>query len=186
MTILTKPVAVDDFSSVSENDVISGNLLGNDLVGASGRMFLNFFDGERVLAKKDGQVTDIAGEHGTFHVRADGSYSYTLNEASKVGFLQGMTLTETIGYKISDGAGNTDVGHFKLDIHGVTGLPVAVDDSFSFHEGSEMARNVLANDHAGEATGALFLRSVGGTSIATGQGQTTDVAGEFGTFHFSA
>ncbi|MFS2180187.1 Ig-like domain-containing protein [Rhizobium pisi] len=186
MTILAKPVAVDDFSSVSENDVISGNLLGNDLVGASGRMFLNFFDGERVLAKKDGQVTDIAGEHGTFHVRADGSYSYTLNEASKVGFLQGMTLTETIGYKISDGAGNTDVGHFKLDIHGVTNLPVAVDDSFSFHEGSEMARNVLANDHAGEATGALFLRSVGGTSIATGQGQTTDVAGEFGTFHFSA
>ncbi|PDT00980.1 hypothetical protein CO666_28045 [Rhizobium chutanense] len=185
MTVLEKPVAVDDVGSVSENDVISGNLLENDLAGGSGNLFLTFLDGERVLAKKGGAITDIEGEHGTFHVRADGSYSYTMHEADKVGFVEGMTLTETIGYKISDGAGNTDVGHFKLDIHGVTSPPVAIDDAFSFHEGSEMARNVLADDHAGEA-GTLFLRSVGGISIAAGQGQTTDVAGEFGTFHFSA
>ncbi|MGR9393937.1 Ig-like domain-containing protein [Rhizobium leguminosarum] len=185
MTVLAKPVAVDDFRSASEDDVISGNLLDNDLAGRSGNMFLRFFDGERVLAKTDGAITDIQGEYGTFHVKADGSYTYTLNEAAKVGFLDGMTLTETIGYKISDGAGNTDVGHFKLDIHGVTS-PVAVDDAFSFREGSEMARNVLANDHAGGTTGTLFLRSVEGTSIPAGQGQTTDVAGAFGTFHFSA
>lgn len=186
MTELAKPVTVDDVSSASENDVISGNLLENDLAGGSGNMFLNFFDGERVLAKRDGQVTDIEGEYGTFHVKADGSYTYTLNETAKAGFLQGMTLTETIGYKISDGAGNTDVGHFTLDIHGVTSPPVAVDDAFSFREGSEMAGNVLANDHAGEA-GTLFLRSVEGTSIPAGQGQgqTTDVAGEFGIFHFA-
>jgi autoaggregation protein RapA/B/C len=186
MAVLAKPVAVDDVRSASENDVISGNLLDNDLAGGSGNMFLNFFDGERVLAKKDGAITDIEGEYGTFHVKADGSYTYTLNEAAKAGFVDGMTLTETIGYKISDGAGNTDVGHFTLDIHGVTSPPVAVDDAFSFREGSEMAGNVLANDHAGEA-GTLFLRSVEGTSIPAGQGQgqTTDVAGEFGTFHFA-
>ncbi|MGO6905181.1 Ig-like domain-containing protein, partial [Rhizobium ruizarguesonis] len=170
MTVLAKPVAVDDVSSASENDVISGNLLDNDLAGGSGNMFLNFFDGERVLAKTAGQITDIEGEYGTFHVKADGSYTYTLNEAAKAGFVDGMTLTETIGYKISDGAGNTDVGHFTLDIHGVTSPPVAVDDAFSFREGSEMARNVLANDHPGEA-GTLFLRSVEGTSIPASQGQ---------------
>ncbi|QKK29714.1 hypothetical protein FE844_009065 [Rhizobium indicum] len=185
MTELAKPVTVNDVSSASENEVISGNLLDNDLAGGSGNLFLSFFDGERVLAKKDGAITDIEGEHGTFHVKADGSYSYTLNEASKAGFIKGMTLTETIGYKISDGAGNTDVGHFKLDIHGVTSPPVAVDDGFSFHEGSEMARNVLANDHAGEVD-TLFLRSVNGTNISAGQGQTTDVSGQFGIFHFAA
>ncbi|MBY5593479.1 hypothetical protein HFO42_04775 [Rhizobium leguminosarum] len=186
MTVLAKPVAVDDVSSASENDVISGNLLDNDLAGASGNMVLNFFDGARVLAKTAGQTTDIEGEYGTFHVKADGSYTYTLNEAAKAGFVDGMMLTETIGYKISDGSGNTDVGHFKLDIHGATSPPVAVDDAFSFREGSEMARNVLANDHPGEA-GTLFLRSVEGTSIPAGQGQgqTTAVAGEFGTFHFA-
>ncbi|MGY3611390.1 Ig-like domain-containing protein, partial [Bradyrhizobium sp. Lot11] len=135
MTVLEKPVAVDDVSSVSENDVISGNLLDNDLAGGSGNLFLTFLDGERVLAKKDGAITDIEGEHGTFHVKADGSYSYTLHEAAKVGFVKGMTLTETVGYKISDGSGNTDVGHFKLDIHGVTSPPVAADDTFCFHEG---------------------------------------------------
>ena len=185
MTVFAKPVAVDDYHTVYESDVISGNLLDNDISAASGNKFLDFFDGERVLAKKDGQVTDIVGEHGTFHVKADGSYTYTLSEAAKAGFVDGMTLTETIGYKISDGAGNTDVGHFTLDIHGVTSPPVAVDDAFSFREGSEIAGNVLANDHAGEA-GTLFLRSVEGTYVGTGQGQTTAVAGEFGTFHLLA
>ncbi|MBB5663012.1 autoaggregation protein RapA/B/C [Rhizobium leguminosarum] len=185
MTVFAKPVAVDDSHTVYESDFISGNLLDNDIAAANGNMFLNFFDGERVLAKQDGQVTDIEGEHGTFHVKADGSYTYTLSEAAKAGFIDGMTLTETIGYKISDGAGNTDVGHFTLDIHGVTSPPVAVDDAFSFREGSEIAGNVLANDHAGEA-GTLFLRSVEGTNVGTGERQTTDVAGEFGTFHFSA
>ncbi|ACI55561.1 outer membrane adhesin like protein [Rhizobium leguminosarum bv. trifolii WSM2304] len=185
MTVFAKPVAVDDSHTVYESDFISGNLLDNDIAAANGNMFLNFFDGERVLAKQDGQVTDIEGGHGTFHVKADGSYTYTLSEAAKAGFIDGMTLTETIGYKISDGAGNTDVGHFTLDIHGVTSPPVAVDDAFSFREGSEIAGNVLANDHAGEA-GTLFLRSVEGTNVGTGERQTTDVAGEFGTFHFSA
>ncbi|MBB6222590.1 Ig-like domain-containing protein [Rhizobium leguminosarum] len=185
MTVFAKPVAVDDSHTVYESDFISGNLLDNDIAAANGNMFLNFFDGERVLAKQDGQVTDIEGGHGTFHVKADGSYTYTLSEAAKAGFIDGMTLNETIGYKISDGAGNTDVGHFTLDIHGVTSPPVAVDDAFSFREGSEIAGNVLANDHAGEA-GTLFLRSVEGTNVGTGERQTTDVAGEFGTFHFSA
>ncbi|MBX5157984.1 hypothetical protein HJB89_12755 [Rhizobium sp. NZLR8] len=183
MTVFAKPVAVDDSHTVYESDVISGNLLDNDISAANGNMFLNFFDGERVLAKKDGQVTDIGGEHGTFHVKADGSYTYTLNEAAKAGFLNGMTLRETIGYKISDGAGNTDVGHFTLDIHGVTSAPVAVDDAFTFRESGAMAGNVLANDIAGEA-GHIFLRSVEGISVSATR--STDVAGEFGTFHFSA
>ncbi|MBP2445242.1 Ig-like domain-containing protein [Rhizobium leguminosarum] len=183
MTVFAKPLAVDDYHTVYESDVISGNLLDNDIAAANGNMFLNFFDGERVLAKQSGQVTDIEGEYGTFHVKADGSYTYTLNEAAKEGFLDGMTLREMIGYKISDGAGNTDVGHFTLDIHGVTSPPVAVDDAFTFREGGAMAGNVLANDIGGEA-GHLFLRSVEGISVSATR--STDVAGEFGTFHFSA
>ncbi|EGE57403.1 UNVERIFIED_ORG: autoaggregation protein RapA/B/C [Rhizobium esperanzae] len=176
------PTANDDYLSASENDVISGNLLANDVAGPGGHMALNFFDGERVVAKQSGQVTEIAGEYGTFHVKADGSYTYTLNEAAKLNFRDGMTLRETIGYKISDGAGNTDFGHFTLDIHGVTSPPVAVDDAFTFREGGAMTGNVLANDIAGEA-GHLFLRSVEGASVSADR--STDVAGQFGTFHFA-
>ncbi|PDV85066.1 hypothetical protein CO652_28390 [Rhizobium sp. H4] len=182
MTV-SAPVASDDYLSASENDVISGDLLANDVAGASGHMALSFFDGERVVAKQSGQVTDIAGEYGTFHVMADGSYTYTLNEAAKQDFRDGMTLRETIGYKMSDGAGNTDFGYFTLDIHGATSPPVAVDDAFSFREGGVMAGNVLANDIAGEA-GHLFLRSAEGASVSADR--STDVAGEFGIFHFSA
>ena len=187
MTAIEKPTASDDHQSAFESDVISGNLLDNDVAGANGNMFLHFFDGDSVLAKKPGQITDIDGEYGTFHIKADGSYIYTLSEAAKAGFHDGMTLTETVSYKISDGSGNTDVGLFKLDIHGVTSAPVAVDDTFSFREGGAMAGNVLANDIAGEA-GHLFLRSADGTGIGAkqGPGEITDVAGEFGTFHFSA
>ncbi|MBX4966063.1 autoaggregation protein RapA/B/C [Rhizobium binae] len=182
MTV-SAPTAIDDYLSVSESDAISGNLLANDVAGASGHMALSFFDGERIVAKQSGQVTDIAGEYGMFHVKADGSYTYTLNEAAKLDFRDGMTLRETIGYKMSDGAGNTDVGHFTLDIHGVTSPPVAVDDGFTFREGSAMEGNVLANDLDGEA-GHLFLRSVDGASVSTDR--STEVSGEFGTFHFAA
>jgi len=181
-----KPVAGDDYFSFAEDQTIEGNLLSNDLAGSNGVKYLRFFDGQNVLAKKVGQVTDIDGEYGTFHVKADGTFTYTLHDDAKVGFYAGMTLSENLSYKISDGAGNTDVAIFKLDIQGVTVKPVAVDDQFAFSENDTIGGNVLANDTPGE-TGQLFLRSVDGTSIGAkqGSGQVTDVAGEFGTFHFS-
>ena len=90
-------------------------------------------------------------------------------------------------YKISDGAGHTEAGIFTLDIQGVTTKPIAVDDNYTFGENDAIHGNVLDNDIAGE-TGQLFLRSVTGTDIAAkqGPGQTTDVAGTYGTFHFHA
>ena len=181
----TKPVAGDDHYTFFEDQVIGGNMLTNDVVGANGQIYLRDFDGWDVLAKKPGQITDIQGTYGTFHLMPDGTWSYTLSDAAKVNFFAGMTYHESVQYKVSDGAGHTDVAIFKLDIQGVTTKPVAVDDNYTFSENDAIHGNVLDNDIPGE-TGQLYLRSVTGTDIAAkqGPGQTTDVAGAYGTFHF--
>ena len=185
MTTPVKPVAGDDHYTFYENQVIGGNMLTNDIVGANGQIYLRDFEGWDVLAKKPGQITDITGTYGTFHLQSDGTWSYTLSDAAKVNFFAGMTYHESVQYKVSDGAGHTDVAIFKLDILGVTTKPVAVDDNYTFGENDAIHGNVLDNDIPGE-TGQLYLRSVTGTDIAAkqGPGQTTDVAGTYGTFHF--
>ncbi|WP_188064800.1 Ig-like domain-containing protein [Sphingobium sp. KCTC 72723] len=186
MAVSVKPVAGDDYLTFFENEAIGANLLVNDTAGANGNKFLRFFDNISVGAKTAGQTTAIAGDYGTFFVKADGSFTYELSAASKAGFFAGMTLTENLSYKISDGSGNTDVATFSMDIKGVTVKPVAVDDNFSFAENDVIGGNVLTNDIAGE-TGVLYLRSVEGTGVgAKIAGQVTDVAGEFGVFHFKA
>ncbi len=131
MTTSVKPVAGDDTYTFADTQTISGNMLSNDLAGANGKLYLRDFDGDDVLAKIAGQVTDITGQYGTFHLQADGTWSYTLSDAAKVGFYAGMTLTETMQYKISDGAGHTDVGIFSLTVEATTPKPpIAVTLTF--------------------------------------------------------
>ena len=185
MPTSVKPVAGDDHYTFDSNQTITGNVLSNDMAGANGALYLRDFDGQTVLAKQPGQVTDIAGQYGTFHVKADGSFTYTLSDSVKASLLVGQTLHESFQYKISDGLGHTDAGIFSIDINGTATKPHAVDDHYTFSENDAIGGNVLDNDTPG-SNGMLYLRSVTGTDIAAkqGPGQTTDVAGTYGTFHF--
>ncbi|PDT36388.1 autoaggregation protein [Rhizobium sp. M10] len=175
--------ATDDSVTFAETDVISGNLLSNDS-SDNGRLFLRAFDQQAVGAKGgNSQVTEIQGDYGTFFVKPDGSYTYVLSDAAKIGFTNGETLTERVSYKISDGNGHTDVGVFSLNIQGVTQVkPVAVDDTYSFTEGSPITGNVLDNDIAGD-NGKMFLRQFLNTQVDSPADAVTDVAGTYGTFH---
>jgi autoaggregation protein RapA/B/C len=177
--------ATDDSATFLETDAISGNLLAND--SSDGNLFLRFFDQQSVSAKQGNSlVTEIQGDYGTFFVKPDGSYTYVLSDAAKVGFTNGELLQEKVSYKISDGAGHTDVGLFTLNIQGVTQVkPIAVDDHLSFTEGDPIGGNVLDNDIAGD-NGLLFLRQFEGTNVNGNPSATTDVAGTYGTFHVKA
>ncbi|MBX5068952.1 Ig-like domain-containing protein [Rhizobium lentis] len=176
--------ATDDTATFLETDAISGNLLSNDT--SDGNLFLRFFDQQSVGAKQPGQVTEIQGDYGTFYVKADGSYTYVLSDAAKIGFTSGELLQERVSYKISDGAGHTDVGVFTLNIQGVTQVkPVAVDDHYSFNEGDAIGGNALDNDIPSD-TGQLFLRQFAGTNVNGNPGATTDIDGTYGTFHVKA
>ncbi|EJZ17240.1 Ig-like domain-containing protein [Rhizobium sp. Pop5] len=177
--------ATDDTATFLETDVISGNLLTNDT--SDGNLFLRAFDQQSVGAKQgNNQVTAIQGDYGTFYVKPDGSYTYVLSAAAKIGFTNGETLTEKVSYKISDGAGHTDFGLFTLNIQGVTQVkPIAVDDHFSFNEGDLISGNALANDIPGD-NGKLFLRQFDGVNVNGNNGAITDIAGTYGTFHVKA
>jgi autoaggregation protein RapA/B/C len=178
--------ATDDSATFQETDVISGNLLANDS-SDNGHLFLRAFDQQAVGAKQgNSQITEIQGDYGTFFVKPDGSYTYVLSDAAKIGFTNGESLQEKVSYKISDGSGHTDVGLFTLNIQGVTQVkPIAVDDHYSFTEGSAIGGNVLDNDIAGD-NGKLFLRQFLGTSVNGDPNATTDIAGTYGTFHVKA
>ncbi|MBX4936087.1 Ig-like domain-containing protein [Rhizobium binae] len=174
--------ATDDSVTFQETDVISGNLLSNDS-SDNGHLFLRAFDQQSVGAKQAGQITEIQGDYGTFYVKADGSYTYVLSDAAKIGFSNGELLQEKVSYKISDGAGHTDVGLFTLNIQGVTQIkPVAVDDTYDFTEGQPIGGNVLDNDIAGD-NGKMFLRQFLSTKVDAAADAVTDVAGTYGTFH---
>ncbi|MGR9167265.1 calcium-binding lectin RapA2 [Rhizobium leguminosarum] len=177
--------ATDDSATFKETDVISGNLLSNDS-SDNGHLFLRAFDGASVGAKAgNSQVTEIQGDYGTFFVKPDGSYTYVLSDAAKIGFANGESYQEKVSYKISDGSGHTDVGLFTLNIQGVTQVkPIAVDDHYSFNEGDAIGGNVLDNDIAGD-NGKLFLRQFDGTNVSAKSGldSVTDIVGDHGVFH---
>ncbi|MGO7389081.1 calcium-binding lectin RapA2 [Rhizobium ruizarguesonis] len=177
--------ATDDSATFKETDVISGNLLSNDS-SENGHLFLRAFDGASVGAKAgNSQVTEIQGDYGTFFVKPDGSYTYVLSDAAKIGFANGESYQEKVSYKISDGSGHTDVGLFTLNIQGVTQVkPIAVDDHYSFNEGDAIGGNVLDNDIAGD-NGKLFLRQFDGTNVSAKSGvdAVTDIVGDHGIFH---
>nr|ASZ83580.1 RapA1 [Rhizobium leguminosarum] len=109
-----KPIAVDDHYSFTEGDAIGGNALDNDIAGDNGHLFLRQLANTTVNGDPSA-TTDVAGTYGTFHVKADGTFTYDL----AADIAPGDHVTETIQfYKISDGEGHTDVGVLTLNITG--------------------------------------------------------------------
>lgn len=84
-------------------------------------MFLRQFLSTQVDSKADA-VTDVQGTYGTFHVKADGTFTYDLTADLDAG----VTYTEVLRYyKISDGEGHTDTAKVTLNILGTDALPDA-------------------------------------------------------------
>jgi VCBS repeat-containing protein len=92
---------------------------------------------------------DVVGSHGTLHVNADGSYSYTVDNTAGNAVDQlnsGGSLPDTFTYTIKDAAGATSTAHVNVTIHGANDAPVAVADSATVVSQSVASVNVLAND----------------------------------------
>ncbi len=131
MTIYyANPVAADDHHDFLASDTIIGNVLANDLPPSTFYMYMRDFNGHDVGAKKPGQITDIAGTYGTFHVKADGSYTYDLDPTVKANLKAGQSVTEKVSYKVSDGHGHTDVGQLSLKVEGQAHEPTPVTLDF--------------------------------------------------------
>jgi VCBS repeat-containing protein len=136
----SRPSAAYDLVQVNEFDVITGNLLDNDSDPDGSPLFLRFFDGVRVEAKQSpDQVTIIDGEHGTFLVRPDGTFTYELDPEVAERISHGHMVIEQLSYKVSDGMGGTDVSTLRLEIKGgVPGLELVKIDFEDLEPGTDV------------------------------------------------
>ncbi|NDG74139.1 MAG: isopeptide-forming domain-containing fimbrial protein [Synechococcaceae bacterium WB8_1B_136] len=99
----------------------------------------------------------LAGTYGTLSIRADGAYTYTLNNANPEvdGLDAGDRLIESFNYTVRDTGGLTDTAVLTITITGANDAPVASDDSGTATEaggvrngtgGADATGDVLDND----------------------------------------
>jgi VCBS repeat-containing protein len=136
------PIAVADTNSVTAEVVIdtaTGNVLTND----------SSPQGYALSVTNGGPA--IALSHGALDLNADGSYTYTLNNAlpSVDALPLGSTLTDVYTYTISDGHGGTASTTLTITINGTEQPPVANPDTNTIAADAApdtVTGNVLSND----------------------------------------
>jgi Bacterial Ig domain len=151
--IPSPPVAVDDSATTPKNTAVTIDVLAND----------SDADGDSLT------VTNLtAGAHGTTHLNADGTVTYTPN----AGFLGFDTFT----YTANDGTADSNVATVTVEVRNTP--PVAADDAASTFKNTPVSLSVLANDTdadgdtltavlvAGPSHGTLTL-SAGGIAAYT-------------------
>ncbi|MFC3913765.1 VCBS domain-containing protein, partial [Pseudaeromonas sharmana] len=175
-----EPTAVDDSNSVAEdadNLTITGTVLANDTQGA---------DGATVTPQT------VENDLGSLVLNADGSYSFTLNNANPAvqALTDGESLTQTISYLLTDGDGDTSSANLTITITGtddgvvVTDLTPAasggegVVDEDDLATGSDSSKESLSvdGDFTVSAPDGLSSITVGGTviTLASLQGVSAD------------
>lgn len=158
---MAKPTAVTDFDTIYLNDPdgsISGNITAND-TSDGGAIYLRSLNGSSVNGKKGAEPTIIEGTYGTFKVSPDGSYTYTLNPSLKDQPVPAEGWVERVGYKISDGGGNTDFDYLIITIKGEHTKPVAIDQEVT------VTGNFITGDLTADSN--IFVSRIGGENFAT-------------------
>ncbi len=127
----------------------------------------------------------VDGSYGAVVIAADGSYTYTLDNAnSAVQALDvGDSLVETFTYQISDGQGGLATALLTLTINGTNDAPVAVADATATNEDTALTvadtTNVLSNDTDVDDASSLSVRQVNGNAGSVGQPVTGSEGGSF-------
>jgi VCBS repeat-containing protein len=96
----------------------------------------------------NGTIT-ITTDYGTLVINADGSYTYTLNNASPLvqALAQGEVYNDVFTYTVADQFGATSETTLTVAVTGTNDGPVANDDANAIGEdGASVGGNVLAND----------------------------------------
>ncbi len=205
------PVADDDTATAVEAGGVdngtpgvapTGNVLTNDTdVDANGEAL-------RVTQVSHGgnnasAGTSLAGTYGTLTLRADGSYTYVVDDTN--GAVQALRLTsdhlvETFTYAISDVAGATDSATLTITIVGANDAPHAVNDGAIAIEaggvdndipGFAPAGNLLHNDtdvDANDTQTVSGIRTGGLTDggVFAAVGGSTQVTGTYGKLTLGA
>jgi VCBS repeat-containing protein len=145
------PVAeADQATAMAGGPAATGNALVND----------SDIDNGDVLSVASAGVE--AGAYGTLDLAADGSYSYTVDEALIAGLSLGQTVVDTFDYTVQDSHGATAASTIEITITGSNEGPVAEADSASaLEDGPAVSGNVLANDSDVDTGDVLTVTSTG-------------------------
>ncbi|MGQ7289720.1 DUF5801 repeats-in-toxin domain-containing protein [Vreelandella venusta] len=127
------PVAEDDTNAVTEDTALTttGNVLGNSGASAGDVADIQGADGATVTgvasdnvpgndATDSGGTLVIEGEYGTLTLNADGSYTYTLDNANLTvqGLSDGEQLEEVFSYTLTDGDRDADDATLTITVNG--------------------------------------------------------------------
>jgi VCBS repeat-containing protein len=162
------PAAATDSAVVGEDAVVEvrGSVLANDSDPDTG---------DTLTVTTTGSET---GAYGTLQLAADGSYSYTLDNASASvqSLAAGQIVSESFAYTASDNYGATATSTLTVTISGANDGPVAVADSAGVAEDAVLSvtGNVLANDSDVDANDLLRVANAG------------TYAGQYGTLTLGA
>jgi trimeric autotransporter adhesin len=186
------PVAVADSGTAIEAGGTGNGTAGSS---AAGNVLTNDTDVDSGDAKT--VVSHGSATYGTVTINADGSYTYTVNNANTA--VQALrtssnTLVDTISYTVQDTAGLTSTATLTITLQGADDAPVAVADTGTAIEaggtgnataGSNAAGNVLTNDTDVDSGDAKTVVSHGsatyGTVTINGDGSYTYTVNETNT-----
>ncbi|WP_426210238.1 VCBS domain-containing protein [Massilia sp. TWP1-3-3] len=146
------PTVVADVAAVTEDSKLTagGNVLANDRDVDSGALLSVAAPGA------------FAGAYGRLALAADGSYTYTLENAAVQSLAGGQVVTDTFNYGASDGAVQT-AGKLVVSVTGTNDAPTVVADKAAVHEDTVLTAsgNVLANDSDVDAGAVLSVANAG-------------------------
>jgi len=148
------PVTVDDAASVREDVSLT----------ATGNVLLNDTDPDAGTVLTVANAGMMFGGYGHIELAADGSYTYTLDNASAAvqGLHEGVVVVEVYPYVATDGANFTQ-GTLTVRIAGSNDAPVTADDAASVREDVSLTAtgNVLLNDTDADTGTVLTVANAG-------------------------
>jgi T1SS-143 domain-containing protein len=125
------PDAVNDINGAEEDQLITGDVLANDILSQDGddtgdNTVTNVhFDGTDYPVPAGGSVT-ITGDYGVLIMNSDGTYSYQANDFNPDG-------TDSFTYTLTDRDGDSDTANLSVRVT-PDGDPVAVDETLAVDE----------------------------------------------------
>lgn len=190
------PVAAADAAAVSEAGVnpgdtafpgistLSGSVTGNDTLNSP--VTVTGVALGSVLLASGNVGAAVSGTYGRLTINANGSYSYTLDnaDADTQALSQGMVVQEVYTYTITDGFGATSTATVTITITGTNDRPVVtgVDFSGAVAEAPESAGSEEGPSlpvPPSTASGLLAASDVDAGAILTWAGSATGSYGDF-------
>ncbi len=146
------PIASKDTASVVEDGAAAtGSVLTNDRQGADGEVTVTTA-GQSSHLSASSVGSEVSGSYGSLTLGADGSYTYTLDNANTaVDALQsGESLTETFSYQITDADGSSSTATLTITIKGANDAPTASVDALTTQEDTPVSGSIEAQDVDGD------------------------------------